>query len=90
VAAIASKYREKCKKPEKSILVGDPEEESLLHLYATVQIREFLGAAVSAGSGSPVTLSAKPLYEATKGESRNPLYGERSKKRPLKKLRGHS
>jgi hypothetical protein len=71
----------KCKKPEKPILVGDPKEESPPHLYATVQIREFLGAAVSAGSGSPVTLSAKPLYEATKGEEQEPtVWGEKQEK----------
>jgi hypothetical protein len=40
----ASKYREKCKKPEKPKLAGDP-EESPTPLCATIQIREFLGAA---------------------------------------------
>jgi hypothetical protein len=29
---------------------------------------------------------AKPLYKATKGEDENPWYGEKSKKRPLKKI----
>jgi hypothetical protein len=36
---------------------------------------------------------AKPLYEITKGrgwENENPWCGERSKKRPLKKVRGYS
>jgi hypothetical protein len=42
--AAASKYRGKFKKPEKSILVGDP-EESLPPLWATVQIKEFVGVA---------------------------------------------
>jgi hypothetical protein len=32
----------------------------------------------------------KPLYEAQRGEKGNSWYGKRSKKRPLKKLRGHS
>jgi hypothetical protein len=41
----ASKYREKCKNPEKLILVGDT-KESPHPLCGTVQIREFLGAAV--------------------------------------------
>jgi hypothetical protein len=69
--------------------MGDTKES--LSLYATVQIREFLGAAVSAGSGCPITLSwQNPFMKPQRKANRNPWYGERSKKRPLKKLRGHS
>jgi hypothetical protein len=43
-AAAASKYRKKCKKPEKPMLEGDPKE--FPHpLCVTVQISEFPGAA---------------------------------------------
>jgi hypothetical protein len=42
--AAASKHREKCKKQKTPILMADP-EKSPPSLCATVQIREFAGAA---------------------------------------------
>jgi hypothetical protein len=83
--AAASKYRGKCKQPEKPILMGCPEESPphLPHsrLCDTVQIREFLGASGFRHSWIPnYSLLAKPLYEATKrGENRKPWYGEGEK-----------
>jgi hypothetical protein len=61
-AAAASKYSEKCKRPEKPMLVGEP-KESLPPLCATVQIREFLGSAGFCWIWIPnYSLLAKPLY----------------------------
>jgi hypothetical protein len=40
--AASSKYREKCKRPEKPILMGDPEESP--HPYVTLYRLKYLGA----------------------------------------------
>jgi hypothetical protein len=78
--AAASKYREKCKKPEKPILVGGP-LESPTPLCATVQIREFLGAAAFCQICIPnYALLENYFMKPQKGESRNSWYGERYKK----------
>jgi hypothetical protein len=64
--AAASKCREKCKNSEKPTLVGDP-EESLPPFCATIQIRDFLGAAGFCQIWiSNYSVLAKPLYEAIK------------------------
>jgi hypothetical protein len=81
--AAASKYRAKCKKPQKPILMGDSKESP--PPCATVQIREFQGTAGFCQIWIPnYSLLAKPIYEATKGEDENLWYGEKSKK-PNKK-----
>jgi hypothetical protein len=56
----------------------------------TDKLENFKGLQFSAGSGSPITLLAKPFMKPQRGEDSNPWYGERSKKRPLKRLRQHS
>jgi hypothetical protein len=60
--------------------VGDPEKS--LSPYATVQIREFLGAAGFCWIWIPnYSLLAKPLYEATKRGRWEPMvWGEKQKK----------
>jgi hypothetical protein len=83
--AATSKFREKCKNPEKPILVGDA-EESLPLFCATVQIRKFLGAARS-GSGR-ITLSTKIPFKATKGGEWEPMVWGKEHEKAFKKLRG--
>jgi hypothetical protein len=63
--AAASKYREKCKKPEKPILVEDPKESSPPYV-SLHRLENFKELQVSAGSESPITLLSKLLYKATK------------------------
>jgi hypothetical protein len=90
--AAASKYREKCKKPEKPILVGDP-KDFLPCLCATVQIRKFLRATGFCQIWIPnYSVLAKPLYNTTKwGEWEPILWREKqTNKKAFKKLRGHS
>jgi hypothetical protein len=66
-AAAASKNRKKSKKPEKS-------KESPPPLCATVQIREFLGAAVFWWIWIPnYSFLEKPLYKTTKGGEQEPM-----------------
>jgi hypothetical protein len=79
------------KSQKKPILMGDP-EESPPPLCATIQIREFLGAVDFHQIWIPnYSLLAKPLYKATKGgEQEHVVWGEKQKKRPLRKFRGHS
>jgi hypothetical protein len=86
-AAAAYKCREKCKNPEKPILVGDP-EESLPPLCATVQIREFLGAAGFCQMWIPnYSLLAKLLYEATKREEQEPMVWREGQKKAFKEIK---
>jgi hypothetical protein len=80
----ASKYREKCKKPKKPILVGDPKE---CPPCATAQIKEFLGAPGFCWIWIPnYSLLAKPLYGATKGRGQKSMvWGEKQQKKAFKK-----
>jgi hypothetical protein len=81
--AAASKYREKCKKPEKPILVGDPEESPLPpHYVPLYRLENFSELQVSAGSGSPFILFwKKTLYKTTKGREQKPMvWGEEQEK----------
>jgi hypothetical protein len=73
VMAAASKYREKYKKPEKPVLVGDPEEST----QPLVQIREFLCRFL-------LDLDSQ-LLSRGKSLSWNPWHGERSKRKGLQR-----
>jgi hypothetical protein len=85
VAAV-SKYREKCKRPKNSILMGDP-EESPLPLCATIQIIEFLGATGFCQIWIPrFSFLVKAFYEATKSWGAGTCgMGRETIKSPLKK-----
>jgi hypothetical protein len=85
--ATASKCREKCKKPEEPIFVGDLEEFPL-PLCATVQIRVFLGAAGFCWIWIPnYSLLAKLLYKATKAGEREPMVWGQEQEKALKEIK---